>query len=218
MSYLLVNISTIFFLFSSMQIHAEYLKPDINYFVQGRTIPPWELSLQFGQVKLDGNSGKTTRSSLVIEPSTRNIKNDAVKLTWNPKGIKNQWGSIDTNVMTLNLTNTKSLIDLSSVKMEAALTFDVKIIRSPKELVTLFMESNWNWKTRSTFPLKQVFNRLPKKEWVTVPIPLRCFDNGKLDFEKISTVFMLQTAGKMKLELGDIRLTAFPAENVRCPG
>lgn len=201
----------------NVPIQAQYIDPNINYFVQGRSVTPWELSLQFGQVKLEGNNGSTTRNSLVIKPATRNIENDIVSLTWRPKGIKTEWGGDDINVMTMNLMNTKAAVDLSSVKMDAALTFDVKVIQSPKELVTLSLESDWNWKSRSSFPLKQTLNRLPKKEWVSVPIPLRCFDNGTLDYEKITTIFMLQTAGKMKIELGDIKLTAFPADKLICP-
>ena len=201
----------------NVPIQAQYFDPNINYFVQGRSVTPWELSLQFGQVKLEGNNGSTTRNSLVIKPAIRTSENDVVSLTWRPKGIKNEWGGDDINVMTMNLMNTQTTVDLSNVKMDAALTFDVKVIQSPNELVTLTLQSNWNWKSRSAFPLKQVLSRLPKKKWVSVPIPLRCFDNGTLDFEKITTIFMLQTAGKMKIELGDIRLTAFPADKANCP-
>jgi hypothetical protein len=196
---------------------AQNLDHNINYFLQGRSVGSWELSLQFGQVKLDGNSGKTAKGSLVIEPTSRNTENDAVGLTWRPKGIKTEWGSVDANVMTMNLINTKGAIDLSSVKMDAALAFDIKVIKGPKEFVTLAMESNWDWKTRSEFPLKQVLNRLPDDKWLTIPIPLQCFDNGKLDFKKLTTIFMLQTTGKMQIELGDIRLTAYPADKVNCP-
>jgi hypothetical protein len=199
-------------------LFAQNLDHNINYFLKGRSVGPWELSLQFGQVKLDGNNGKTARGSLVIEPSNRNGENDAVALTWKPKGIKTEWGTDDVNVMTLNLINTQGVIDLSSVKNDAALAFDIKVIKGPKELVTLAMESNWNWKSRSEFPLKQVLNRLPKDEWLTIPIPLQCFDNGKLDFKKLTTIFMLQSSGKMQIELGDIRLTAYPAAKVNCPG
>lgn len=197
---------------------AQYLDPTANYFIQGRSVNPWELSLQFGQVKLKGNSGKTVRSSLVIEPASRNSENDVVKLTWKPKGIKTEWGSVDKNVMTLNLTNTQGSIDLSSVTNEAALAFDIKIIKAPKELVTLAMESNWDWKSRSEIPLKHVLTRLPKGEWLTLPIPIKCFDNGKLDFKKLTTLFMLQTSGRMQIELGDIRLTAYPRDKMNCSG
>lgn len=198
-------------------VNAQYLDSTINYFIQGRIVSPWELSLQFGQVKLDGNSGKTAKGSLIIEPVSRNSSNDAVALTWKPKGIKTKWGSVDVNVMTMNIINTQAHIDLSSVKKDVAIAFDIKVIKKPKELVNLSIESNWDWKTRSSFALKQVLNRLPENEWVTVPIPLICFDNGKIEYDKLTTIFMLQTAGKMKVELGDVRLMAYPADKVTCP-
>lgn len=62
----------------STMLYAQYLDPNINYFTKGRVVSPWELSLQFGQVKLDGNSGKTARGSLIIEPATRTSENDVV--------------------------------------------------------------------------------------------------------------------------------------------
>ena len=205
------------FVLSSAVTQAQYLDPISNYLIQGRSVGPWELSLQFGQVKLEGNSGETARGSLIIEPAKRNSDNDVVALTWKPKGIKTEWGSDDLNVMTMNIINTQGAINLSSVKMDAALAFDIKVIKGPKELVTLSIESNWDWKTRSEFALKQVLNRLPEGKWITVPIPLSCFDNGKLDYEKITTIFMLQTSGRMAIELGDVRLTAYPADKVQCP-
>ncbi|MCF2950268.1 hypothetical protein L0668_19325 [Paraglaciecola aquimarina] len=198
-------------------IFANPLDHNSNYFVQGKGVGPWELSLQFGQVKLDNNSGKTVKGSLTASPTKKVKDNDSVSLTWRPRGVENEWGSADLNVLTMNIINTKGLVDISSVKDLAALTFDIKVNRKPKELVELMMESNWDWQTRSKFPLKNVLSRLPKKKWTTVPIPLKCFENDKLDFSKISTIFMLQTSGRMEIELGDIRLTGFPADKVKCP-
>lgn len=193
---------------------AETPDPNSYYLHQGNSVEPWELSLNFGKVVLDGEkSGKTVRGSLTASPGTLN---HTVNLKWSPKGVKNEWGSENQNVLTMNVINRLNLVDLTSVVDQAALVFDVRVIRAPTKNVELTMECNWDWKCRSSIPLKQPLRSLPKKEWVSFPVPLKCFDKDGFDFSKLSTSFMLYSAGKMEIELGDIRLAAFPADQVQC--
>ncbi|GAB5379468.1 MAG: hypothetical protein Alis3KO_28640 [Aliiglaciecola sp.] len=185
--------------------------PTIHYFVEGRVQAPWELSLEYGQRPID-EEGKasTVRNSLSLEAIENEAGTDVVKLTWKPKGIKNEWGAINESILTATMTNTQRWIDLSNIKDQAALAVDIRVIAPPKELVEWTLESEWNWQERASFPLKNVLKRLPKKKWVTIPIPLKCFDNSNLNFEKITSIMQLKTAGKMTIELGDIRLAAAP--------
>ncbi|AWB65012.1 hypothetical protein C2869_00505 [Saccharobesus litoralis] len=212
LSFLFVALS----LFVSVFASAQNLDANANYYIRGNNVGPWQFALQFGQVELQDKNAKTAKGSLIAKPAKKNSIGDALRLTWNPKGIKNEWGSENKNVLTATLTNSQWHTDLSSVVNGAALSFDIRVIKPPKKVVELTMESAWNWQQRSTIPLKNVLRRLPKKKWTTVPIPLKCFDNGKLDFSKITTSFMLYSQGKMDIEIGDIRLTAFPADKVKC--
>ena len=191
--------------------------PNVNYLVAGNSVAPWELSLQFGKVVLENQSGETIRGSLIAEPASRNGENDAVRFTWSPKGVKNEWGSDDTSVQTITLINRMAHVDISSVIDQAALTMDVRVIKAPNKLVTITLEAAWDWKTRSGVPLKGVFRKIPKKEWISVPIPLRCFlkENEDFDFSKLTGI-QLQTGGKMQIEISDLRLTAYPADKVNC--
>ena len=192
--------------------------PNIHYIVAGRSIVPWELSLQFGKVMLDDQmAGETVRGSLAASPASRNSENDAIRFKWTPKGVKNEWGTDDVNVMTISLINRMQGVDLTAVLDQAALTMDVRVIKAPNKLVTITLESAWDWETRGDVPLKSVLRKIPKNEWVSVPIPLRCFlkDNQDLDLSAITGI-QLQTGGKMEIEISDLRLTAFPPDKVNC--
>lgn len=194
----------------------EELNPSINYLSSGKGVGPWEFSLQFGKHILQEEPIKTLKSSLVATRSTRNVENDTINLKWSPKGIKNEWDGINTTILTANLTNKSNHIDMLPVKDQAALVFDVKIKKAPNKNVDLTMECDWDWKCRSTIPLKSALKKLPKNEWISFPVPLKCFETGNFDFSKVTTTFMMQTTGKMEIELGDVRLAAFPPEQVNC--
>lgn len=194
--------------------HAQELDPTVNYVINGQAVKPWEMSLAFGKVKLDTYPASSYKGTLTATQATRTNPNDVLNLKWVPRGVKNKWDSLDKNVSTLNVSN--KMVDLSTVQNDAAVVFDIKVIRAPTKPVDLTMECNWDWECRSSIALKSVFRKLPKKEWVSVPIPLKCFNDGNFDYSKITSIFMLQTSGKMEIELGDIRLAAFPAEKAKC--
>lgn len=190
--------------------------PNIHYFHEGLVISPWELSLNYGKNSIDENGyASTVRNSLVLRVVEGKNGNDAIQLKWKPKDIKTEWGGIDKNILTATLTNTGGFIDLSSVKENAAIALDIMVLSPPKELVDWTIESEWNWKQRASFPLKNVLKKLPKKEWITVPIPLKCFNGGSVNFSKITSIMQLSTEGKMEIVLGDIRLSALP-EGIGC--
>ncbi|WP_370979073.1 putative glycoside hydrolase [Agaribacterium sp. ZY112] len=201
---------------ASQLVWGQNVDPTTNYFISGQGVAPWEFSLQFGQVKLENNSGKTIKGALKASPAKRHAEGDSIRLKWTPKDVRTEWGSQNENIYYATLNNGAKHFDLSSVKDQAALVFDVRVIKAPKDHVNISMESGWDWKTRSSIPIKAPLKKLPKKKWVSFPVPLQCFDNGKLDFSKITTVFMLNTSDKMELEIGDIRLAAFPADKVTC--
>ena len=191
--------------------------PNVHYLVAGKSIAPWELSLQFGKVLLENQSGETARASLVAEPSNRNGENDAIRFTWSPKGVKNEWGLDDKSVQTITLINRMAHVDISSVVDQAALTVDLRVLRAPSSQVTITLETAWDWKTRAGVALRSALRKVPKNEWISIPIPLRCFlgDNEAFDFSQLTGI-QLQTGGKMELEISDIRLTAYPAEMASC--
>ena len=157
------------------------------------------------------------RASLVAEPANRNGENDAIRFTWSPKGVKNEWGTDDTSVQTITLINRMAHVDISSVVDQAALTVDLRVLRAPSSQVTITLESAWDWQKRAGVSLRSALRTIPGNEWTSIPIPLRCFlgDNEAFDFGQLTGI-QLQTGGRMELEISDIRLTAYPAEMANC--
>ncbi|WP_440875977.1 putative glycoside hydrolase [Thalassotalea sp. PLHSN55] len=187
----------------------------VDYFVDGQSVGPWDFSLQFGKVKLENNKGKTLRGSLTAKPTSKNADNDAIRLTWKPRGIKNEWGSEDKNILTASLLNTQHVVDLSQYIDNGVLLIDMKVVKAPKKLVELTMECNWDWRCRSTFPLKNGLKKLPKNEWVSVPVPIKCFAKDNFDLSKVTTPFMVYTGGKMTIEIANIRVVS-SNDNLSC--
>jgi beta-glucosidase len=63
--------------------------------------------------------------------------------------------------------------------------------------------------------LTSLLRDLPKGEWRTIHIPLRCFAKAGADMSRIDTPFRLSTDGELQLRLADIELV--PAlEGMEC--
>ena len=201
---------------SKISSAGEDFDANVHYFIHGKSIAPWELSLQFGQVKLIDGKGKTTKGSLKAAKATKQTSGDAIKFTWTPKGVMNEWNIADKNVHTLTLTNTKQYLNLLPVVDTAALVIDLKLLKAPRKHVDITMECNWDWKCRSSLPLKNILKNLPTNEWVSLPIPLKCFDNGKLDYSQITSVMQLYSSDKLTLEINNIRLAAITGNELKC--
>ncbi|WP_341938307.1 putative glycoside hydrolase [Marinimicrobium sp. C2-29] len=203
-------------LVSPLALSQESLDHNILYIHQGEGVAPWELSLQFGQVLLEEKRGATVKNSLVAEPASRDTENDAIRLTWNKRKVLTEWAGQNEAVSTVTLTNKTGAIDLAGVKDQVALVLDIRIIDRPSDHVTLSLESNWDWETRASIPLKTVLRRLPKKEWFSLPLPLQCFKGGDLDFGKLTSMMQLHTDGNLELEISGAKLAAFPPDQVTC--
>ncbi len=210
---LLIALTALFF--ANITV-AENLDPNIHYVHKGQHVKPWELTLQFGKVQLENGAAKTTKGNLVVKPATREADNDALHAKWSKRLVKNEWGTEDKSVSTLTVINKLTTVDLTPVVEQAALVFDVKVLKAPNKNVELMMECNWDWKCRTTIPLKKVLKKLPKKQWVSVPIPLKCLRKDDFDFSKVTSIFTLYTGGSMELELGEVGLSAYPADKVKC--
>lgn len=190
-------------------LQSDIKDPTIFYLFEGQSVQPWQASLQFGQVPITNKEASTLRNSLSLKQT------DSLNLKWKPKDIKNEWGAIDENILTFNLINKLQHVDISSVTNKAALLVEFKVIRAPNELVDITLECEWNWKCRTSYALKNILRKVPKKEWLSIPIPLQCFSDPNFDFSKLSGL-MITTKGKMELELKSISLSALPSNFEAC--
>ncbi|SET37776.1 putative glycoside hydrolase [Thalassotalea agarivorans] len=199
-------ISTLMLSLFTFSLVAQQSNPTTDYYLAGKPQGSWEFGLQFNQVKMDNNTAKTTKGSLKATPANRNSEGDAVRLVWKPRGVKDEWGGVNKNVLTANILNTYTVANLLPYKDKGVLLLEMKVNKAPRENVELSMESNWDWQTRSTFALKNALKRMPKGEWAMLPIPLSCFNKSDFDFAKVTSPFILYTSGKMDIEISSIRV------------
>ncbi|MFC3121657.1 putative glycoside hydrolase [Agaribacter flavus] len=171
----------------------------------GKAVSPYELSLSFGKKVITDKKQKTAKGSLIATPFTED-EVSGVRFKWRPRGVKNQWGSADTNVHTITVINRQMHANLGDNYQSKALNIRTKVLRKPDELVELTMECKWDWKCRASVQLKSVLSRLPVGEWSNVTIPMACFDQSKIDLSAVTTPFMLHTSGKMELEISSVEV------------
>lgn len=184
------------------------------FFNHGQGVAPWTMSLQFGQIKIANKQAKTTKSSLVASKTVDD--NDAINLVWRSRGVKNQWGSEDKSVSTLNVINGQYVSDFGNNVENSALLLNIRINKAPNKNVELTMECNWDWQCRSSIPLKNMLKRLPKEKWLNVPVPVKCFDHSAFDLTKITSPFMLYTGGRMDIDIRSISIITLPEGNFAC--
>ncbi|MGJ8681827.1 putative glycoside hydrolase [Paraglaciecola sp.] len=201
----------------SMLISASTVRaadPVSQYIINGEPVPKWVgfsgNSVNYF-VPLEDGMSKTAKNSLIIK-SVEEDGRKALHMKWSGKTVKTEWGSDSTSFFTIG----RHKVDLSSVKDVAALAFEIKVIRPPKDQVTLSMRCNYSNKCKGEFPLKQILKRIEKKKWQTLPIPLKCFrKTGNFDYTTITDLFSIETKGKLEIEIRSVQLVAAP-KNSNC--
>ena len=211
MKFTRANFLFVFLLLSALNVSANPKDPNIFYVSQGKSVNPWKASLAFEKSSIKDGKASTIRKSLVLKESDEGFFN----LKWHPKKIKNEWGGIDTNILTFNLINKLMHANVQSVKQQAAIMLELRINRPPKELVNFTLECDWNWECRDAYPLKQILRNAPTDEWVSIPIPLSCFNESKIDLSKL-TGMMISTIGKLDMDIRAINLVSISEQVQGC--
>ena len=97
-----------------------------------------------------------------------------------------------------------SPINLSAVRDQATLVFDLKLDRKPTQDVTISMDCEWP--CRGGFNATKILSKFPKGEWRYFSLPLNCIRGDKFDLSKINGVFLMSTEGALELSLANIRI------------
>lgn len=192
--------------------------PVSSYLTQGKPVGNWTPSIGNGlkwHVPVENQKAKTTRGNLQVSPAIKDIQNDAIRLNWKGKVVKNEWGgnALSDSFFTLGNHN----VDLSPVENLAALVIEVKVLKAPTAMVKISMQCNNSNKCKGEFVVKPMLKNLPKGEWSMLQIPLNCIGSqGNFDYSNITTAFSIATQGKLDIEIANIGLTALPQGNKGC--
>jgi hypothetical protein len=177
------------------QAEAPQLNPNFHYFIGGQVVGArgfnigdptnWSINL----IDLTGHSaGKKIR----VTPEDYQGKNDALHVVWSRAKMLGQ------------IALYGDPINLSAVRDQTTLVFDVKLGRKPTRDVTIAMDCEWP--CRGSFNATNTLRKLPIGEWRYFSLPLNCVRGDKFDLAQINGVFLMSTEGVLELSLANIRL------------
>jgi beta-glucosidase len=156
-------------------------------------------------VEFIGTRTQTVNSSrLVVQTVDRKLQGDAVRARWDGTGEASLY------------LGAPAPVDISrEANGELALSFALMVEEPPAGAVTLAMGCGEG--CRGAIPLGEVLKGLPRNEWTTLRVRLRCFGAKGADMARISRPFELTTAGALALRLADIRLVEASEGQMICP-
>jgi hypothetical protein len=180
--------------------------PTHNYLLNGLPVEGWTMIVgdpnnwwqPIKDLPAKSGSGKLT-----VEPSNYLGQNDALKLSWAPRKEANALFTISSGA-----------IDLKAMTNQVALTFDIKVDVMPDKDVIVSM--GCGDKCTGELHLRKTIADLKKGEWTTMPIPLNCFSKEGADLSKINTPVSIATAGKMTIEIANVRLLKLADGDTGC--
>lgn len=190
----------------TVNVRAEsQLNPSFFYFINGNVVGPRAVLLgdpnKWG-VAVNELRGKSASGKIQVEPEDYQFEDDALRIKWSKKDIKGE----------LSIFGPE--IDISKFKDEAALTFDVKVLKRPRESVMVGMDCGYP--CRAEFEVGMLLRKLKKNTWTSFPIPLNCLKSNNFDLSKIGGVFLISTQGKLDLSVANIRLEKLPEGSKSC--
>lgn len=166
-----------------------------NYLLNGATVADWQLVLgdqsEWYQPQKE-NMGLSANKAISF-----NQQDNALNVRWRSKKKE---GVISINGPEINLSQLDDTIALA-IEINVA----TKKLRNPLKL-----SMSCGYPCRGTVTLNSLLDVLPRNEWITLPIPLRCFKDGGTDFSKLDSPFSLQTQGKLEIAIRNIRLAKVP--------
>ncbi|EWH08963.1 hypothetical protein DS2_14804 [Catenovulum agarivorans DS-2] len=192
--------------------------PLVSYIQSGQAVPQWQAyvgnALNYF-VPVENQQAKTPRGNLLVEPSSKDGNNDALRITWKGKKVKNQWGGNTLNDSFFALGKHK--IDIAQVEDQAAIAIELKVNRSPSENVFISMQCKYSNKCSGKIPIKHQLKKLPEQEWSMLTLPLNCFSHkSTMDFSQVTNIVSISTQGKLDIEVANIGLVALPKGSKGC--
>ena len=177
----------------------------LNYLINGDLVNGW--SLQLGDptnwsTSVSNRNGESASGKVKVEPSDRNAKGDALKVTWDKKPGQGNLGIYGGSV------------DLSNLENDGALFIEIKVITPPAGNVTIGMDCGYPCGGKVS--VSKNLKKLKRNEWDMLPIPLNCFTKEGLDIKKVIGPFTMSTDGKLQIELGEIKLLKLAEGDVGC--
>lgn len=187
------------------QAEAPQLNPNFHYFIAGQVVGPRSFSVgdpSNWNINLIDLTGHSAGKKIKVKPEDYQGKNDALHVVWSKAKMTGQ------------LALYGSPINLSAVRDQATLVFDLKVERKPTRDVTIAMDCEWP--CRGGFNATNTLKKFPKGEWRYFSLPLNCIRGDNFDLSKINGVFLMSTEGALELSLANIRIERLAEGETGC--
>lgn len=177
---------------------AQSPNPKSHYLHEAAPVAGWHMALGdesewYQPVKGDKQNSKN--KAISIEKVTVDNK-QGLRLTWQKKDKDGAFSVLGQE------------IDIKALEPSIGLAIDLRVEKRLKQSLTLSMDCGYP--CRGSLNLKPILEAYPQNEWITLPIPLRCFSQNGTDLSKMNTPLHFQTKGKFQLVVGEVRLIQLP--------
>jgi beta-glucosidase len=95
---------------------------------------------------------------------------------------------------------------------QLSMVIDYRVDRKPTAPVTLRMQAGTT--ASMAVPITGLLRSAPAGEWRTMTLPLGCFSG--LDAAKLSSPFILETAGQLGIAISDVRILSATVPQTQC--
>lgn len=144
--------------------------------------------------EVSGNS-VTEMKYIRVKPVDYLRQQDAREVTFSGTG-KDTGATIQ-----VQTTRVKGADRRNYLKADSLLLVTLRMKQAPDSNMTLGLQCGWP--CAATIDVTETLRQLPKDQWVTLAMPLRCFEKD-MDFTKTNTPFIMATSGRAQLDLGAI--------------
>lgn len=173
-----------------------------HYLLNGATVSGWQLAL--GD---DRNWHQPQKTDMGLSA------NKAVSFNYQDNALNVRWRSKKAGLVSINGT----AIDLSQLDDTIALAIELKV-RTRKLKNPIELSMTCGYPCQGTITLNPLLDAFPRDEWITLPVPLRCFKNAGTDFSKIDSPISIYSKGELDLSFRDVKLVKLPAGVDLCKG
>lgn len=193
--------------FSLGTIAEDKVNHKVSYVLNGATVSPWTASLGDAAnwyIPLQAGEAITKRKDLIASLLVGKDGKNAISLDWKGKR-KNEVSAFSIG---------GEAIDLSTVEDKVALVFDFKLGTRVKYALAVAMGCGDPCKGK--VQVRKNMKKYKKDTWYTMPIPLNCFSANGADLTKINAPFILESSGKLKIDIHNVRLMSLPDGELGC--
>jgi beta-glucosidase len=165
------------------------------FFASGSTGSGWHWAVadDAGATPIPHGIGASDSKRLTLTAIDKTKQEDSRRLRW--------WG---TGQATAEITGATAIDLTRQANGQLALGFDYRVQQAPSAAVTLGMGCGAS--CSGAVPITSALSGAPRGQWQHLDIPLACFAAAGESMSRVWTPFALQTAGKLTLDVANIRL------------